>query len=62
MNSREFKHEDTNAPPFSILNHGKNIKRKEKNYRSSWKWFSNVKTMNFYTKNYLCNEFKGIQT
>jgi len=66
MNSRELKHKDRNAvlygsPLLFIQTHEKNIKKKVKNLRKSWKWFSNMKTMNFYFKKYLCMELKGIQ-
>jgi len=67
-NSRESKNEIRSGVFYgplqiSIQTHEKDIKKRneKKNIRTSWNWFSNVKTMNFYYKTNLCNEFKGIQ-
>jgi len=66
MNSREFKNETRSGvfygpPLFSIQTHEKHTKKRKMNIRTGWKWFSNVKTINFYFKTNLCNEFREIK-
>jgi len=48
-------------PEFAVQIHEIILLVEEKKILRSWKWFLNVKTMNLYFKNNLCNEFKGIQ-
>jgi len=66
MNSREFKYGNPSALfyrpfPFSIQIYENSIKKRKEIDRTSWKWFSNVKTKNFHFKKSLFNEFKGIE-